>query len=171
MDIWASFSESWILHTNTIIRAHSSSTLMRCDPVWQYEIHNVNNPLIKQNLTKPNLLTWHNRTGIVRYGYYWNSASKVYFSGLTTKCKVNSTLATPVNWGREETFKLISLWSKKCSSASTERSSEEQLSLYVKKLPITLMKSPLCNFYLSLSFKHLWRFFSIIALLAAKDFQ
>ena len=52
-------------------------------------------------------LSWHGTEQLLLEQHI-----KIYFSNLTTKRKVNITMAMLVNWTRKETFKLISLWSK-----------------------------------------------------------
>ena len=123
--------------------------------------YNVNAPLIE-----PNQPTWQST---VQYGYYWNSASKFYFSGSTTKRKLNSEMVTPVDWTREEIFKLISLWSEDfIYSATTGKVLEEQPDLSQNcwwPWRCRHRATSIC-LYASNNLRH---FLSITALLATKD--
>ena len=70
----------------------------------------MNGPLIKLNSTLPNQTSPLDITELAWYSMV--IIGTAHHSGLTTKRKVNITMATLVNWTREETFKLISSWSK-----------------------------------------------------------
>ena len=69
----------------------------------------------------------------------------------TTKRKVNSTMATPVNWTREKAFKLTSLWNEDVIQQQLEGWSRN--SLVYRKIADDLANLPSCNVHLPLHFK------------------
>ena len=68
--------------------------------------------LLQSNWTEPNQLNWHNQAGTVYGMVIIGTVHQSFILQSTTKRKVNSTMATPVNWTREKTFTLISLWNE-----------------------------------------------------------